>query len=246
MKKGFFCLIIISICLLAPLFNFAQTQVSGPGTDQSSQENAIAAYYKFIGANNHLYNGSEYVTGVYRETMHPYFKAIWFSNGEVFYDGVLYHDVPLMYDIITDQVITNRFQMSFRIVLVSNKIEYFTLLGHTFVRITQDSVSKSVIGTGFFDRLYDGKVKVYAKRFKKREELLRNNELIERIDEHNLFYVMKGGIYYSVQNKKSLWEVFQDHKSEIRKYLRKNGIKFRENPELAIMKSAAYYDQIKS
>jgi hypothetical protein len=233
-------------CLFGLNSSSAQNLSTDSSSEQVSLKNAIDDYYKSIGENNHLNNGSEYVSPLYRENMHPFYNSIQFSPGSVTYDQITYHNIPLMYDIIRDVLITNRYNMNYRIYLVNDKIKSFVLFGHTFVRLVQDSLNKSQIVTGFYDRLYDGKEKVYVKRQKKAEEVVKENELISRIVENDIFLVKKGQTYYPVQNKKSLLSVFIDHKSDIRKYLRRNNFWFKENPEYTIMKTAEYYDQIKN
>jgi hypothetical protein len=237
---------LFTICFLGLHSIFAQGQVADSNTEQPSVKHAIDLYYNFIGENNHLNNGSEYVTPFYRESMHPYYKTLLFSPGNVVYDEISYTDIPMMYDIINDQLVINRYKMSYRIVLVNDKLKSFSLLGHNFVRIVQDSNSKSGISTGYFDQLYNGTLKVFVKRQKKREEILRESELIARIVENDIVYIQKGKIYFAVKNKKSLFSVFRDHKTDLRRYLRKNNISFRENPENAIVKSAEFIDQFKN
>jgi hypothetical protein len=239
-------ILLFSFCFFGLHSIFAQGPIADSNTDQLAVKNAIDIYYNFIGENNHLNNGSEYVTPFYRESMHPYYKTILFSPGSVVYDDISYSNIALMYDIINDQLITNRYKMNYRIVLVNDKIKSFSLLGHNFVRIVQDSNSKSGISTGYFDQLYSGNLKVFVKRQKKREEILRDNELIARIVENDIVYIQKGEIYLPIKNKKTLFSVFRDQKNDLRKYLRRNNINFKENPENAIVKSAEYIDQLKN
>jgi hypothetical protein len=245
MKKA--CIIpCLWTCLLASPFIYSQAPITAASNDRRSQENVISVYYQFSADQVHLFNGYEYVPGAYNENTNPLFKGSWLTQGELCYDGVVYHDVPLMYDITKDLVITNRFNMNYRMALISNKICYFRVLDHYFVRLTADSLSKTPMATGFYDLLYDGRIKVYAKRLKKREEFYRENDLIVRVVEHDAYFVNIGKDYHSVNTKKELFALFHDHKSDICRYLRKSSIKFSRDPELAILKSAAYYDQFKS
>jgi hypothetical protein len=245
MKKV--CIIpVLVFCLLTKTFLYAQVPGTSAGTDRTAQENAIADYYQFTSDESHLFNGYEYVAAVYNESTNPLFKGSWLSSGELCYDGVVYHDVPLMYDITKDLVITNRFNMDYRFVLVSEKISYFKVLDHHFVRLSTDSLSKTKMANGFYDLLYDGRIQVYAKRQKKREENSRDFDLIVRVVEHDSYFISKGRDFYPVHTKKELFAIFRDRKSDIRRYLRKSSIKFSRDPELAIQKSAAYYDQFKN
>jgi hypothetical protein len=239
-------ILIISQSLFGFNSLFSQSFSKDSNADSLKTKRAIDLYYQSIAENNHLNSGTEFVAPFYREDMNPFYQTILFSNGNVLYDDVWYHDVPLMYDIMHDQLITKRYQINTTLLLAKIKVSAFTFLGHDFIMLTRDSINKLGVNTGFYDQLYMGKLKVYAKRSKKREENLRYNELVVRILENDLFYIKKGDVYNLVKNKKTLFAVFGDRKNDIRKYLRKSKIRFGENPENAIVKSAEYYDQIQN
>jgi hypothetical protein len=65
------------------------------------------------------------------------------------------------------------------------------------------------------------------------------------IAEVDRFYILKKGIFFQIKNKKTHYSFYGDNKKEIRRYLRKSKIKFRTNPEEAMVKSAEYYDNLK-
>jgi hypothetical protein len=246
MKKEQFSFIILLICLLSVNDLFAQGSIDTSGFVSQPLKNTVDFYYRSIGDNSHLYNGSEYVSPVYRQDMHPYYKSILPINGFLLYDGIRYQDVPLAYDLMQEVVITYRHDQHYRVQLVNEKIGYFTLLGHLFVRIEQDSTHGSVIGSGFYDRLYDGHLKVYAKRRKKLEETIVQNVVNKQMIEEDRYYIEKEGNYFAIRNKRSLFAALKDKKKDVKKYLRKNKLKFKDDPENVIIQAAGYYDRIKS
>jgi hypothetical protein len=214
---------------------------------QSSVADAVAFYNKYVGEDSHLYNGSEYVRTDYRIKGDAWFGSDLLQAGSINYDNVLYQKVNLAYDIVHDEIVTNKYQQNFRIKLVSEKVAYFSLPGHFFVRIVQDSMNKQIITTGFYDLLYNGRLKLFAKRIK----LIKQKTTVDEADqlwfeERDLYYIEKDNRYYAVQSKALLFDVLRDRKKDVQKYLRKNKIKFRKNPELTILKAVAYYDQLKS
>jgi hypothetical protein len=244
MKKGQFPL--VCVINIASFINVAFAQ-STPGeiqTKKATVTNAIDLYYVFIGEGSHLYNGSEYESPVYTQDLHPFFKAMAFSSADIFYDGTLYHDVPAMYDIIKDELIVNRYKQNMRIVLSGEKIQYFSLRGHFFVRLIQDSVNEALVKTGFYERLYGGKVNAYAKRQKKAEEKIVDNNPVVKIEEADHYMVERNGIFFPVRNQKTLLAAFRDKKKDLRKYLRKNAISFHKNRENTIIAATKYYDQL--
>jgi hypothetical protein len=241
-----YCLIFTAMLFFACASCFSQADLTDSSVYQQSLKNAINSYYKAIGENAHLYNGSEYVSFNYQNGKNPYFQSIFLMNGSVLYDDVLYTDVPLTYDIYYDEVIINRYNQNYRIKLINDKVGYFSFAGHSFVRIVQDSTTGPLPGTGYYDRLYNGNVVVLAKRKKKFEETINNGSAATQYVEDDRYFIKKSNVYYPVSNKQSILRVFKDKKKDIQKLLKKNKIKFKPNPEFGIVKAAQYYDQLKN
>ncbi|HXB45289.1 MAG TPA: hypothetical protein VNV85_14585 [Puia sp.] len=208
-------------------------------------QNSIDFYYAFTGVNSHLYIGTEYGGYNIRIIGSPYFDTAAMQNASIYYNGTLYYNVPMLYDILNDDVIINRYNQNFRIRLAKEKISYFSLLAHTFIRIVPDSTGKALPGIGFYDRIYNGRTEVLVKRTKAvKDEPLIGNEIVSRFLQHNSYFVKKHNIYFQVGTRKSLLKLFDDRDKQIRKYLRKNKIKFRQQPENTVVKAAQYYDQL--
>jgi hypothetical protein len=214
---------------------------------QTSTSNAIAFYNKYIGEDAHLYNGSEHTLYDFRIKGHPYFETNLLQVGFICYDDVLYRQVVLGYDIVRDEITTNRYNNNFRISLANAKVAYFSLLNHYFVRLEQDSINKTVLTGGFYDRLYNGHLKLFAKRVKKINETVTADEGDKLwFEENDLYFIQRNKKYYPIKDKNELFEFFKDIKKDLKKYLRKNKIKFKDDPESAILSSVKYYDQLKN
>ena len=202
----------------------------------------IDVYYQALGEQSPLYNGSEYIEYTFTfEEGHPFFGSASWVMGNINFDGLTFHEVPMAYDIIKDQVVIKDFRKAFNIVLPSNKIEQFTISGHTFIRLLHDSSNQ--IKTGFYDQLYNGKIGLFVKRekkiFEKYLDLHTNNVAYER----NTYYIKKEGIYYIIKNKRTLLNVLKNKKEQVQKYLRKNGLRFKNNTEKTMIMAVQYYDQ---
>jgi hypothetical protein len=193
---------------------------------------------------SHLYNGSEYVDYDNFFIGHQYFETDDWEDGTVHYDGILYRDVPLQFDIRQDELVTDNFAGPLRIRLVSQKVRQFTLLGHTFVRIVSDSLQNTGVRTGFYDQLYAGGVTLLSKRNKIIEEYIENGKLVSEFIQKDRYYILKDGRYHSVKSKKSVLSLYADRRKELQKYLRENKVRFRENPEYAMVLMTRHYDSL--
>jgi hypothetical protein len=234
-------------CLFLLLFLFFLDSLRAQDTilSQPGMTNTIAFYYKYIGENAHLYNGSEHGPYDFRIAGHPYYVSNLLQPGYVYYDGTLYSQVNLALDIVRDELTINRFNNNFRMRLATEKVSYFSLLNHFFVRLVLDSTKQSTLPTGFYDRLYNGHIKFYAKRHKKIDESITPEEGDKLwFTENDLFYIYLKDRYYLVKNKKELFNIFKDRKKDLKKFLRKNKLDFKDDPEATILRSVEYCNQL--
>jgi len=160
----------------------------------------------------------------------------------------------LLYDLVQDNVVilqyavnrstaSEEYKKIMRQDLVKNKLEWFTMPGHEFVRLIADSNATGMPG-GFYERMYNGKVKLFVKRSKKYVEEVKGQELERRYEQTTNYYVQQNGKYYSVRSAKSLPGIFKDKKRELNSFYKINRKKYKRNKEQLIFEATRYYDQL--
>src|SRR5688572_11072732 len=241
MRSGSY-IIIIGLTLLSTSFAYCQETKSDTSFLEQSKMNSIALYTASFQNQSRLYNGGDYIIYMPHDEEHPYYKSDDWSYGSIVYWGELYENVPLLYDLSIDQAITEQNRGN-AIRLVGEKVESFTIFGHNFIRLRRDEKNK--ISDGFYDRLYDGNSKVYAKYFKSYQQTMESTKVIPRFDESKKYYLVKDGTFYVVKTKASILQVFDNHKQEVKNFIRKNRIRFKANRERAIAQVAEFYDTLK-
>jgi hypothetical protein len=209
-----------------------------------SLQNANSLYKKTMANNSALFNGREYVSSDIRVQGFPAFESEDLEEGSVVYYDQVFENISCLYDLYTDEFITEHYNSGFRIILNSEKISQFGLLGHTFKRIVNDSLKKELPKTGFYDFLYENKSGVVAKRKKIIFEEIRDRSVYREYQSVNQYFVKKGNVYYPVKSKKSVLDVFEDHKKEVSRAFRKHKLKFRNNRERSIILMASEYDKL--
>ncbi len=242
---------ILSLFFCASVMFFSRDALAQAQTDSTSNKALFTAvedkFHKEIGPQSRLFNGISYE--FYDPTIkgNAYFmdNANW-NNGTVVYDGFRYKNAPLLYDIYTDQVITEAYHSALRIQLIKDRVQSFDLLGHHIVYIRQDASNPTSLKTGFYDELYGGKIQVLAQRSKSIQHTNGFNGAIDSYFSPTVdYYVCKNGTYYPVSSQGSFLKVLKDKKGAVQQYLRSNNLKFKkEQKEQAMAKAAAYYDQI--
>ncbi len=125
---------LISFLLISPAFfpiSHAQSIQEDSTFLREAEVHAIGLYSRNKRVQSHLFNGSEYIEYNSIAGEHPYYEADW-SDGIVFYDGEQYEHTPVLFDLSLDKLITEN-SNGRPLQLISEKIKYFILNGHTFV-----------------------------------------------------------------------------------------------------------------
>ncbi len=241
MHKNYLSFIIAIYFVAITNCGFCQSSVN---TDPLKQviENTITAYQKSIGAQSKLYRGLGYEFYDLQTTSSPYFKdSIAFTNGSVKYDGDVYKDIPLLYDVNKQLLVIYSYDNASKISLFNDYVTEFDARGHHFINYKPDSVNRKM-DAGFYDEIYKGKHQVLARRTKSRqqESLTQRTIFIPTID----YYIKMGDKYIAINSKGKLLDVLNDKKKEMKKYIKATGIDFSDNKEQSIILTVAHYDQI--
>lgn len=209
------------------------------------QRNAVELYRKALGPQSPIYNGSRYAAPKQTFEQHPYFFSEDWLTGTVRYDGESFSEVPLMFDLLSDAVITEHLPSGHSIQLVPGKLEKFSIAGHSFEKIINDSVSNSLPRTGFYDVLYAGNTKVIASRQKFLREKIEVRVITVTYEERNRYFMFKDGIFFPVRSKGSVLKLLDNRRQELKRFLKREKIIFSDNRELALKRLAEHYDNVK-
>lgn len=245
-RVNFLLGMVLPLCLMAA--NRAQAQ-GFPAADtaflQRAVQHALAIYETGVGVQTHLYNGTEYID--YKK---PHFEGNQFFvskaavRGNIFYDGAWHTGVPLLYDLVTDEVVAPHNSSGLLLKLITSKIDTFQLHGHTFVRLEADSANQEVLQPGFYDLLHRGNTQFLVRRSRNMQDKATPTGMEGEFRVDDTFYIRKDGNYYEVNSRRSVYKVFKDRKKQLQQYARSNRLKFRKQREEAILALTRYYDSL--
>lgn len=240
----------LSFCLFCVFaFNsiFAQSKPVDSTSQQHAFNNAINQFYASQGNQSPLFNGSEYYFYDPRIKGTAYFMDVnAFTNGTVLYDGVWYYNVQMLYDIFKDQVVVLLFNNFSKLSLVNEKVQSFDFLDHHFKNINSDTIAnKAELKSGIYDELYNGKTEILVRREKNIQTSSGGLSGPESyFNAYKNYFLKKGKNYFSFSGQGSLLDLLKDKKKELQAYIKSSNLKFRKDPEEAMVKIANYYDQI--
>ncbi|MFD0795169.1 hypothetical protein ACFQZX_16220 [Mucilaginibacter litoreus] len=246
MTKIYYQIALKCLIILAAGICEAQPRVDSTKLNETEKK-AVDIFFSGIADQSRLYNGPEYTFYDPLIKGNAYYnEAPKFEPGAVMYDGVLYSDVPLLYDLNKDCLAVLLLNKTNMIRLIDQRVAYFDLLGHHFKRIDLNN-DKSIITPGFYDVIYGSdKLEILAKR---RKEILTKSTLASTFESYfnpQINYFIKlNGIYKSINSKSALLSVFKDRKKDLEQYIKSNNLNFDDSQkERSMVQVAAYYDQL--
>jgi hypothetical protein len=230
--------------LLLPALAVCQTDRLDTVFLSKAAAHARKVYSLSLGIQSRLYNGVQYHEYNERpdDQGNPYFASDDWVEGTVHYDGEVYYGVAILYDLVHDKVVIEHGVGGAKLQLIDEKLKGFSLSGHRFVQLSSDSLKGTPIRTGYYELVCDGRVKFYFHRRKDQLEVIENYAIHSVFLDVDLFYLFKAGMYYPVKTKREVLNVLADNKT-LRKFIRKNKIKFRHHRAQAIKEIVSYYNE---
>lgn len=224
----------------------AQVTISDSSLQQKGFTNAIGIFNKSIGEESPLYNGPEYSFYEPIYTGNAYFMDVnAFTPGAVNYEGILFKNVPMLYDLYSDKVVVLLYNHFSKFSLLTERLKSFDFLDHHFINILPDSLEEnSNIKPGIYDQIYNGKLEVLVKRIKNIQNTPGTIGVESYFNPVKDYFLKKNNVYYSISGEGSFINVLKDKRKELQQYMRTNKIKFRKTPEEAMVKLASYYDHL--
>ncbi len=212
-------------------------------TNRLAFDQAVRQYHEYLTPEAGLYRGGEYARYAFTfKEGHPFFEQDHMRRGAVLYKGILYNDVPLIYDLVQESLVTNDVYNTYLIALINEELDSFTIENNIFIHL-RDSRDPTQPRAGFYQQLYKGHTCLMKKERKTiREEI--SNTVERYIDYSVSYYLKKEDTWYPVNNRKSLFHALRDNGPELKKFMRKNKLRLREDKENVLLKVAAWYDSL--
>ena len=242
--------------LFRPLLPLALSTLalSGPAFGQTAPtvapQPAVALLRQQYDASfdNHpqLYSGLEYADYTrryHKRTGDPFFFSPEPQPGSVDYNNHHFGGVRLNYDEVLDQVLLTQPNNPVLIRLIEEQLRGFALGPARFVRLVADSASGSVVRTGYYQVLADGRAQVLARRTKRLQEHLNQPYVDVEFVASTKFFVQKGGQYYPVRSKSNVVRLLADRSKDVQQYLKAHPLKFNKAQfEPSVVELVAYYN----
>ena len=207
--------------------------------DSAAVAKAVSLYHDHVGDEAAIYNGRAYQPHDGNlQGGDPYFNAPLSVIGSLTFDGLDYTGVPLLFDLVRDQLIITDPKGQL-VSLYGDKVQRFTIGHHRFFRL-------NIEGTpDFYELVGPGRVSFLVHRSKKIEEKIESDAALLHhfITIHDSYFLNINGQYHPFYSEKSLLQLLDDKKKPIRQFMRSQNIKYNDDPERAVIKIIDYYNQ---
>jgi hypothetical protein len=238
----FSCFAFLGIPLL---FVFTSQTIAQPSPDSVLYRESISSihqvYINEIGDNAEIYHGSEFIRNGQKAVGFPFYQSDSLLQGSVSYQGTIYRDLDLFYNMVSDEVVTRNYAHNALITLSTEKIDSFQIGTHVFVQLSA-SKTNGLGKDGFYEQMYSGEPAFYVRREKRLVSGTGSEET--RYIQYNYYYIRLKNIYYPVDGKKSLLGFLKDQENVLKKYIRANKLNFKKNLESSMVLSTIYYSQL--
>jgi hypothetical protein len=236
------CAILLCHALSSPALK-AQTTLKDSLILDSAGALAIRQYHAYVTPATDLYRGPEYVDYAYQiKDGHPYFQDSLIS-GAILYNGVVYENVPLLFDEVLDLVVIRDPYEVWKISLNREHVDSFTIGDHRFIRLG-DSLNPSAPRNGYYEQLYRGKVRLLKRESKSVQ--VQASFVTQGFEKYTItstsYYLQKGGTYYAVNNQRSLLAAIKDKDKQAKKFMRSNHLRMHKDKQNTLVKVITWYD----
>jgi hypothetical protein len=207
---------------------------------------SIRIYEQSLNRQSLLYNGSEYVEAESTDDTHPFLESSDWVEGTLKYDGQRFENAPLLYDIYSGKIVTELHNGT-SVALIPEKVKAFWIHTRHFIRAGDSKVSaENGLRPGFYQVIYPGKTMVLAHHKKEIVEKIESTTIHKTFREKEDYYILVQGTFLSANSKQAVLNILSDKKSELKKFINQQKLKFKLNRKQLLSSVCAQYDQLKN
>lgn len=188
-----------------------------------------------------IYNGRLF--NAYAATIEgiPFYASKDWQQGSILYDGTWYYNMSLLYDCVQDAVVV-RHPNGVVVILNSDRVQEFSFGENYFVHLYQDK--DRIPKSGFYQRLVNGELQLYARRSKLIEERIVGNELFKKFVESFSYYAYQDGKFIHLKKAKELMSLTKQNKPKVTQYINSQDVSMKKETERAMILIAKYNNQL--
>jgi len=208
---------------------------------------SASAYWSVIQNNSSdkqlLLNGRIWRNKYSKAIGDQFFLSNVFLKGSVVFNGRLFDNLYLLYDINSDELLLRT--ESYPVIIMNKEmVDSFSLVFNNRNYHVINAGNDSGVLRGYVNIIYDGHSTLYVK-YKKNIQPLAVDGRYDLFHPGHSVYLKKGSEIVPVAGKKELLNLLEDKKKEIRFYLKSNRLKLRKKDPETYIPVLRYYDSLR-
>lgn len=196
-------------------------------------------------ADDRLLNGKYYKPRHFFAEGHPYFNKNEWVDGTLFIKGILYNRIPIKYNIEDDKIIIKSIlknRISKDILLHNSFVDSLIIGSHIFHNTNNFSLDNTI---GIAELIYRGNISAYFKHSSEfKDELSERQQHGKYLNARKRLFLFDKDSFISIQTKKDLLAYFEEHKKEVKQFLRKNRISIKKASNRQIVKLIQFCEHL--
>lgn len=240
MKSGF-CILLFSFVSFVALCQDSAADSVWYSTTAATSD---ACYRRAAGASQLFYNGAQYSSYIPKTKGHPYFITDSLTSSSILYNGILYPDVKMKFDLVQSKPVLYNFDNGFLFCPGPEKIKYFIIGGHYFENMSFLALEENTAPPVFFENIFSGSnVSIYLQWEKNLFQPVKAEDTMPFYKEYKTWYILKAGVLYEVNGKRSVLKILGDRKQELKNFMAVNHIEAMNSDGLKLV--AVMYEALK-
>ena len=210
------------------LFFIGLILVTSSVYSQTKSDFSIYNWYDNVAGKGNLdFNTGKIYTNPYKsiDKSTLFLKSDSFEIGTLNYDGNLYFEIPLKYDILRDILVLNPSEglAVTAISLNQDKVDSFLIFNKNFVKINKEQYNNTNFSTGYYEIVkYSENQAFYIKHSKSLEKRVKDDGIYYSFKDNNTFYFDLDKKLYAINSKKDIIKLFPSKKEEINNFYASN------------------------
>lgn len=146
-----------------------------------------------------------------------------FNVGDLSFEGEIYSNVNLKYDIYDDQVIykQNGETDNLPITLIKDKVDFFIIKNRKFVNLKAESIKFPNLIKGIYEEGFaSNEISFYTKHRKEKIKIFQSDGVYYNFIYNTDFFIKYNNFFYKVQSEKDVKKIFPMYKKEISDFYR--------------------------
>lgn len=190
-----------------------------------------------------IYEGKIFQLNINITTLKTFsaFKSAQWIDGSVMFRDKIYDEIPLKYDLFSDQLTVLNVAGSPLQPIIPNQedIAYFDLEGDLFQNLKAEDAPEG--NAGFYHVLYAGDDVALLAKYSKRQVI--EGRQLEFLRSEKVF-LKNGDQFFRVKNKGSFIMAFENHKAEIKSFCSANGLKIKPTNQGSLITLIQYCETL--